>query len=355
MLVACDEEQTAARLPQAIDPALCVGGTEGESAYVVTAVAPPDATESLLGRPVDRDFSTLIGPAGASIFNENQVIRTPVNITEHISVTIDNTEKRKSSSGVFLAIFGSKSRGSKEIENRYAYYQAQQLTECISVDETAEFRDVSDDAVFFVSKFCTGHSYTIMVSGQRSKFHKKASGGFLFFKKKASDMKESYDLDVRFSARGLKPKDEEKVTFARSLQEIQDNYEVTGEGNGVPVFIEYRSIPRRCVPRPELIRWNDPSTVNLSFESLRVYNRGHQNWTLKATCRNNRAASVPIDNPEVYNSFEVNDACESDGEAGPLGGTTFCAYDPGWNTEIPVTEGDVITCGIEGTANDDVG
>ena len=365
-LSACDEQGGYPR-DAAKTAALCE--TQAQSTpIVIEANAPMGAGRHHLGRPVDANFQTFSGPAGRSLFvydeaapeeggstiadpcttNVPGVFCSPVNSMEHRTFAFQDSRSFSANVSGFrigpVGVSGGVSTGS---EQRYAAYQALQLTHCLEVDDTAALREPPKEAAYYVKKICFGRSYNTVLSGSSSSFNAGVKASFLFASGSVDAFAASNNLEVTTTARGLEPITDQAI-FAGTEEEIRQNYRQAGEPTAI--VVEYQSIPDTCVPTAQLIEWKEPFNVLVELKELRVHRYGERNWFLKSRIKKNGDTELFLSDPNVTLGQRVDDDCESSPTPDSSGDDDFCRYTLGWSTKVQPVAGDILTVGVSGTA-----
>lgn len=143
-------------------------------------------------------------------------------------------------------------------DKRYLAYQVMRTTEVATLDSTKLMREPPDDARWYAAAIHSGHSYEALFSGSRENFD---LGLKIRLKRAFEDpegqdhsdlgldsglvqLRKRHELEVTTFQRGLVPKNG-FATFARSEDDIHDNYESLSEtSTSKPVLVEYHSIEK---------------------------------------------------------------------------------------------------------------
>jgi hypothetical protein len=313
----------------------------------IFAVAPLGVADEHLGRPVNENFEFIGGRDGASILPGASVYDNQVDAVEHSYIYIEDS-RSLSANASYFTISGSVA---DQRTRRHAIFSAYDIATVREIDDTAEQRDAPADAAFFLWRIYYGHSYQALVSGEQTAFHAGVRARFGVASGGIETFASQNNLTVQASGRGLEPRDGDAL-FAHTQDDIEQNY--TADGDPVPIFVEYRSIPTACVSDPETFEWLDPTIVEVAYDQLYVYNDGSwgaDTWSLDANCSIDGRDSW-LENPVVWDQHQ--DVCDDAvaGIPGPAGDGDYCQYNLGWRTRLEAVEGDVIRCGIQGMAWD---
>ncbi len=326
------------------DGAAPVTMCDNPSPEVVTIMAPAPAgiAPHHLGRPLDENFSPIPGEEGRSLFVNDVVHTTKVHTIEHRITTIETTRAFKANvrAWVVSAGFGTSTT------HRYASYNAHQVDEVREVDEATPMRQAPPGAVYYLWRLHYGHSFEMVVSGEDRSFTANVKATFMVASGGISAFAASNNLKTTALGRGLEPIDGQAI-FATTAEEITRSYKNSGEA--VPIFAEYRSIPRTCLPPDEQIHWRTPMRMRIGFDKLNVYedgSLGSDTWSMEAKCTLNDK-EVPLTDIEVLPRMQVSDSCTG-GLAGPAGDDDYCPYDLAWAANLDVVDGDVVRCGTNG-------
>jgi hypothetical protein len=324
------------------------GTCPNPSPEVITVKAPAPIGLGIhhLGRPVDADFQPIPGEAGKSLFVTDTVRTTTVNSIEHKFTTIETTRGFSANVRAWAFAAGASTRTT----NRYASYHAYQIADVREIDDATQMNTAPPGAVYYLWRIHYGHSFEMVVSGEDRSFTTNVRAEFLVAGGGISAFASSHNLAATAIGRGLEPLTGEAI-FATSTSQITSSY--TSKGEPVPIFAEYRSIPKTCIPPDEQINWRQPGKIRVAFDKVNVYDDGSfgsDEWSLNAKCTVNDK-EVPLTNIEVMPKTGVSDNCDDDLK-GPKGNSSYCAYDLSWATNLEVLDGDQIRCGVDGTAWD---
>jgi hypothetical protein len=329
-------------------PVDCPAGTVPVDDSTLFVSAPLGLSDAFLGRPVDGDFEFIGGEAGASLFPGGEVSTDPSSTVQHRYHFVEDSRDFKASAGGWGVSASLETASSR----RYASFSSEQLVEVHQIDDTADMEPPPAGAAFFLWRIYYGHNYEVMVQGESERFHAGVRASFLGASGSIETFAESNELEVSFFARGLTPVDGQAI-FAKTEEEIEAAY--AADGPPVPIYVEYRTIPSACAADPEQYEWLEPLEIHVAFDSIHVYNDGSlgaDTWSLVASCRIGEA-DVFLEDPFVWTQKpNVSDDCMG-GDPGPGGDGNYCPYELGWSSALFVQPGDVVRCGIEGTAHDD--
>jgi hypothetical protein len=143
----------------------------------------------------------------------------------------------------------------------------------------------------------------------------------------------SHGLELTARGRGLEPKEGDAI-FSNSAEEIEAHY--TTEGEPVPIYVEYRSIPSGCVPANEEIKWAVPTYTTLEVQTV------HFELPSSLTCV----------------TYDLRAECELNGRPLFFGGKIIdhhyvcgrASISPVWFEEIAAVPEDRLVCRLKGTA-----
>jgi hypothetical protein len=310
------------------------------------ASAPLGISENHLGRPVDASFESFAGETGASLFPKSKVTKQGLHRMEHAMMTMDSKRGKEANIDVGAKLWGGSASVGKDNESRFASYRASQLVEFREIDDTTEIRsDGPKGAVWYIARIFYGRSFELVLHGEKSRFNASVKARYKIAKGGVKTFAEQNGLSVAAQGRGLEPVDGEAI-FAQGEEEISKAYKQSGDP--VPVAVEYRSIPRSCVPADEAIEWVAPWRARVTFDSIDVYRHGDSNWNLEARCMVNDRL-LQLDNPIIWSARTgVGSQCTR-GALGPQGDADFCPYKLYWSEGIELVEGDRLRCGLTGT------
>jgi hypothetical protein len=310
------------------------------------ASAPLGISEAHLGRPVDGSFESFAGETGASIFPKSKVVTQGLHRMEHAIVTIDSKRGRDANIDVGAKSWGFSASGGSEDESRFASYRASQLVEFREIDDTTEIRsDGPKGAVWYIARIYYGRSYELVLHGEKRRFSASVKARLFTAKGGIKAFAEQNGLSIAAQGRGLEPVDGEAI-FAQGEDEIAKAYRQSGDP--VPIAVEYRSIPRTCIPADESIEWAAPWRARVSFETIDVYRHGDSVWNLETRCRVNDRL-LQLDNPTIWSARTGVDSQCTRGALGPQGNADYCPYNLYWSEGIELVEGDRVRCGVTGT------
>lgn len=323
-----------------------VCNNQGGRQITIRATAPMGMSDADLGKPLDQHFERMAGEAGRTLFPNAQIGKAPIQQIEHELKTIDTTRGWDANVGVAYAGFGIGVNGGKSNTNRYAAYRASQVIESHNVDDTTFMRAAPPGSAWYISRIYYGRQYEVFLWGDQRKMNVGVKASIYFISAGVNKFAEENELTVQAVGRGLQPSDG-KAIFAKSPEEVEKAYSVDGEP--VPIMVEYRTIPRVCVPPDEQIEWLAPKRVRLSYDTIDVYAKGGDCWIVDARCELNDKP-LSIENSKIWERKTLNDSCKAD-VLGPQGEKDYCSYNAYWATQLAVFEGDILTCGITGKSN----
>jgi len=318
--------------------------TNGGAQLTLRAAAPLGINDAHLGQPSDAHFEPIAGEQGKSLFPEGKVRTTALNSMDHKFEAIETTRGFDANVNVSYAGFGVGASGGSATTKRYATYSASQVADVHEIDEATTFRAAPPGATWYLARIFYGHQYAVVFSGEQTKMNAGVKASFLGIVG-GGVRKFGADNGIEFNAigRGMTPTAGEAI-FAKTPEEIQKAY--VSDGPSVPIFVEYRSIPRTCVPPDQQIKWLAPRRVRVTFDSIDVYSDGGDSWTMEAKCTINDK-EVVLEKPQIWDKQKLADDCKS-GTPGPAGNTTYCPYNLYFATGLSAMDGDIINCGIQG-------
>lgn len=316
------------------------------------ASAPLGLSEAHLGRPVDANFESFAGESGASLFPKGKVTKQGLHRMEHAIVTMDSKRGKSANIDVGAKSWGFGASGGKENETRFASYRASQLVEFREVDDATEIRsDGPKGAVWYIARIYYGRSYELVLHGEKRRFNASVKARLFSAKGGVKTFAEQNGLSIAAQGRGLEPVNGEAI-FAQGEEEISKAYRQAGDP--VPVAVEYRSVPRSCVPADESIEWVAPWRARVSFDTIDVYRHGDATWSLETRCTVNDRV-ILLENPTIWTSRTGVASTCTRGELGPLGNPDFCPYKLYWSEAIELVEGDRVRCGLTGSIGSGTG
>lgn len=315
------------------------------------ALAPMGISEAQLGRPLDAHFEAFAGQDGERLFPRGQIRKQGLHQMEHSITAMESRRSWEANIGVSAAVWGVSASGGQGSTKRFASYRASQLVESREIDDATEMRPPPPNAVWYVSRLFYGRSYELVFSGDARTFNAAVRARLYFATGGVKMFSETNKIEVKAQGRGLEPANGEAI-FATNADEIQKGYRQAGEP--VPVMVEYRTIPRACVPDDEPIPWLEPKRVRLAFDTIDVYKKAADGWTVDAKCTITDK-DVIVEQPSIWNNKSgLSSGCKSD-VPGPRGASSYCSYNMYWATGIDLFDGDRLRCGIKGTMGGQAG
>ncbi len=321
--------------------------TEGATAAPITmlASAPLGISEAHLGRPVDASFESFAGEAGATLFPKGTVRKQGLHRMEHGVVAMESKRTTDANIGISAKSWGLGADTGKGSASRFASYRASQLVEAREIDDTTEVRTPPPGAVWYIARIYYGRSYELVFHGTHSTFHAGVKARLFFAKGGVKTFAEQNGLSIFAQGRGLEPVNGQAI-FAQGEEEISKAYQQSGDP--VPIMVEYRSIPRTCVPDDEAVEWVEPYRARVTFDAIDVYRHCMDTWSLEAKCSVNDRPVV-LEQPTIWKDRTgVSSQCMR-GEPGPQGNPDYCPYQLYFGANIELVEGDRVRCGVTGT------
>ncbi len=321
---------------------------EGASSAPVTlmATAPMGISDAHLGQPLDAHFESYAGPEGVRIFPSATIRRQPLARMEHKIVTLDTKRSKEANLGAWYRGASVEGNVGKTSEKRFASYRASQVAEVREIDDATEMRVAPKGAVWYLSRIYYGRSFELVISGTARTFNAGVKAKLFVFKGGAKTLTQTTGLTATAIGRGLEPVNGDAI-FAQSPEEITASYKATGEP--VPIYVEYRTIPKACVPLDEDETWLVPHNARVTYDRMDVYEGGKVNWDLEATCLVNDKELV-LENGTLWSQKPVRADCGLADVKGPKGAADYCRYDLYWATNLSIFDGDRVRCGIKGSA-----
>ncbi len=314
-----------------------------------TMPAPDSIHQSDLGRPTTANFEFFEGLDGASLFPGAEIQTKPQNRMEHSMWTSETRQGSQARVSIWFASFET----SQASANRYAAYTAMQIRNTYAVDTTRTLmRNAPSRAVFYLSNITSGASYSMVLSGRASQFHRGVAARLPFLGGIGAGIgrfASSQGLEVRSVGKGLTPKGGDAI-FAFDPGEIERHYEATAEG-AVPITVEYKSIPDVCVPSQDGLPWLRPIPVDIYFDEIRVYKASGDTWQLAPTCHidNREQILVNRDIPAWSMGRPVEDNLLHDASRGPSGAHAgYGKYAMAWGERLMLLPGSELRCSVAG-------
>lgn len=325
--------------------------TDAGAPVTMTAMAPLGINDAWLGRPLDAHFEAFAGTDGESLFPKGTARRQALAQMEHAITAVETKRSLDANIGASYGIWGASASGGESTGKRFATYRASQMVESREIDDATEMRTPPPNAVWYVSRIFYGRSYELVFSGDARTFNASVRARLYFASGGVKTFTETNKIEVTAKGRGLEPATGEAI-FAKNADEIQKLYRQSGEA--VPIMVEYRTIPRTCVPDDEPIAWLEPKRVRLTYDAIDVYRKAADGWTVDAKC-SVQDKEIVVEPQNVWtNKGGLADACKSD-VPGPRGASTYCTFNMYWATNIELFDGDRLRCGIKGTMGGQAG
>lgn len=329
-------------------PPVC-NANESMATISLVASAPIGTSEAHLGKPLDAHFESFAGPDGATLFPTGAVRKQALARMEHRIATMDTKRSKEANLGAWYKGFSGEVNVGNVKEKRFGSYRASQLAEFREIDDATEMRGAPKGAVWYISRIFYGRSFELVVTGDSRTFNAGVKAKFFVFKGGAKTLTQTTGLTANAIGRGLEPTSGDAI-FAQSPEEITAAYKATGEP--VPIYVEYRTIPRACVPNDEDETWLMPHNARVTFDRIDIYEGGKMLWDLEATCLINDKETF-LDNGTIWSRKEgIRADCGLTDVRGPKGAPDYCRYDLYWATNLSVFDGDRVRCGVKGTAGD---
>lgn len=329
---------------------------KGGKQITVRGIAPMGLTQDHLGQPLDKNFRPIPGEIGKSLFPGGEHRTTPVNSMEAVFDTVDTQRQFHASVsvGVTLSISGESlgagadsgsvpvgitvgANYTKDSLDRYATYRTSQVREVRELNDATYMRPPPAGAVWYLSRIFYGKQYEIYMKGTSRTMSAGVKAGVnvagVGVQVPIDKVKQNGGIEVGVRGRGLTPLTPQPVILTDPDQ-VQNFYQADPAFAGVPIYVEYRSIPSVCVPPDEDIPWLAPQRIRFSIDSIDV-SAPLGNWTLDARCTLN---NEPLDftGRRFWNGLQVSSP------------RTYTVYEGAWQTGG--VETDVLKCGIEGGA-----
>jgi hypothetical protein len=234
--------------------------------FTVFATSPSNMGEHLLGRPVDAQFQPFAGTEGASLFpdDESSVVEIPVDAFAHrrtVVETVDELAANASAWGIASADIGA------AMSKRYASYRAYQVEYILAIDDSRAMRTGPAGATYYLSAIYFGHRYEMVFVGDETSFHAGVKADFLVASGSVDAWARRYHLEAQFAGRGMTPVSGSAL-FAGSPEEIENEYQ--SDGDPVPIFVEYRTIPRAATPGTVYFPWAEAPSVSYDVSLAEV-------------------------------------------------------------------------------------
>jgi hypothetical protein len=247
----------------------------------IKATAPQGIDDSMLGAPVDVHFHRLDGHDGASLFDPSTTKKLPQTVVEHGVQTVSDSLTLQAN----LSAWVVNAKGSYESTNRYDTFHASQVVSISEVDEAAEPTGAAPPgAVFYVSKIFWGHSYEAVFEGSSRSFGAGLGAALTTLKGDVEAVASTKNLKLHFVGSGLTPKKKDGL-FVQTPEELLNAYEISADP--VPIFVEYKLLPRVASPANESFHYDVPKHVTVKFKTLHVENDGawfSTQWRVSASC-----------------------------------------------------------------------
>jgi hypothetical protein len=232
-------------------------GDEDDSAdepYNVPNVSPPSTNtidETDLGRPCDASFHPIRG-YGLPIFRPRDVVEKSHDFSANFLEADDTNALRANAEGWFIS---GNIQAAKQ--SRYLVYRASQTSYVRQVDDSGRpIRPIPPDAVWYIASISYGHSYEVVVSGDKTTFTAGVRAQFKVFGGGVSGLAERRLVVMNGHARGFRPaKDIDKDglpdgTAFPATDAISTAFVKYGEP--VVISVEYRHIPGAPVKTEQL-------------------------------------------------------------------------------------------------------
>lgn len=310
--------------------ALSACGGAMAPATTIFATAPTSIGPHLLGRPFDVTFQPIVGPSGAALFdNEGEhLVRTEVDAFKQSATVIDNTVELAANASAWGIGSASLSVG---VQETYATSRAYQVAYVLEVDDTQSMRAASDESVYYLARIYYGHMYESVVHVDASHFQAGVLADFCVASGSISAWEQRTGITATFQGRGMRPNTGTGI-FARSAAEVESAY--TTDGPPVPIFADYRTIPR------EQVRTGPESfAFTVRYTALHILEDGtwgSSTWHVTPWC-----AVSGRDFPSHCGSWDSSEV------------NTGADYPLSMAQTVSASVGDVIECGTRGQEAED--
>ncbi len=309
------------------------------SSPTIFATAPTSIGRHMLGRPYDATFQPLVGPTATPLFGNDDanIVHTNVDAFRHNAAIIEDTVELSANAsawGIASANIGVNMR------ERYATQRAYQIKYVEEVDDTQSMESAPDGAVYYLARIYYGHLYESVAHVDARRFEAGLLAKFVAGEGQISAWASQNRVEMSTVGRGLRPRSGEAV-FARDAAAVEAAY--VADGPPVPIFVDYRVIPRPQAGALAATAITGPETVayTMRFELLSVVEDGTlgtSTWELRPWCKV-AGEEVPLEAAErpVWRSSEVDTA----------------TYRIGLTEHVRAAVGDVIECGTGGLERED--
>lgn len=328
-------------------PGTSAAGTVSTQSF--RASAPRFASAKYLGRPLDQNFEPLRGARGTTLFPDASPSRHERHELDYEFLQVDDMLVLKANASAWGGIVSVKA--SAATSKRYLSFRAWDIAFVEEIDPTVAMADVPDGAAFYIERIYYGSLYEVVFYGDAQRFHAGIAGGLrglLSVGFEAFKYKDRVDYKIR--GLGFKRRPEESPVLSGNPQDILDKYVPADQP--VPIFVEYRAL--RGAPESSPIAWVQPVTATVRFDTIAVFKDGSDGmdtWSLQARCSVNHAPVV--DGEPIWTAKRnIQDSCFEAPVKGPGGESRACAYPLDWDETFTLAPGDVLECGLDGTAHD---
>lgn len=312
----------------------CRSSEPPEAGRVVHAVAPAGFSLAQLGVPHDVRFRPLQSTEGATLFPKSgEPKKTLLHQMKHEVIVFESADELQANLSAWG--LGEASAGTSG-DKRYGTYRAVQIEYVLELDDTTSMRRPPTGAAYYPWRVFFGRSFEMVFSGSSRNFHAGVKADFAVISGELEAFAERRRLQVSANARGLKPKSKRAI-FAKDEKEILEHYEQSPEV--VPIFVEYRQIPRTQLRR-DPISWIEPLDVELRYTSFKIDQDGTWGstpWTLTAFCYVD-GVELEFENP-IWEKKRITDRK---------------TYNLNWVGRLAVAPGSRLECGLRGTIADHV-
>ncbi len=316
--------------------ALSACGGAMAPATTIFATAPTSIGAHLLGRPFDATFQPIVGPEGEALFDNDQehLVRTNVDAFKVSSVVIEDVRELAANATAWGIGSASISAG---MEERYATSRAYQVAYVLEVDDTQSMRSASDESVYYLARIYYGHLYEAVVHVDASHFQAGVLADFCTASGRLDAWEQSNRVRATCQGRGMAPRNGAAI-FAQNPEEVETAYST--DGPPVPIFADYRTIPRAAAPiAPTAIVAPPSYPFTVRYTTMRIVEDGTwgtSTWHVAPWCTV-AGQEIRTSSPG-WDSTEVN---------------TGATYPVNLVQGVNVSVGNVIECGTRGREAED--
>ena len=299
---------------------------------ILASVPQRGITDSDLGAPYDRYFHRLQGPQGRSLFpNSRHPKHVKQNYFEHRRTVIETREEL--AANIEAWGYGSASASTTEAR-RFATVRNFQVTHTVQLDDATQMRTVPPYATYYPSAIYYGYKYESAMFGSARQFSARVAADFVVASASVEGFKQKHRLQGRVQGWGLSPLGGSAI-FS-SPGHVHEHYRPSGPP--VPIFVEYRQIPRRKGLQGSF-SWQQATDVEVRFGRLDVVADGTSGttpWSITVECWAN--------GDRIYH-WDLRQWRRRRVKSGH-------SYDLGWVQRLQMYPGDRLECGIRGHLSD---